>query len=210
MKEALIVWGGWKGHTPDACSEFFKPKLEQRGYTVDVSATLETFEDTEKLKTYDVIVPMWTMGKLTKEQQLGFLGAIASGVGCAGFHGGMGDAFRGNVEYEWMVGGIFVGHPHVGDYVVDVTVRNEITDCLPARFDYSSEQYYMLTDPGNDVYATTVYQIDGRTVTVPVIWTKKWKEGKVFYSALGHAVDEFTRYPDVLEMTLRGIGWATR
>ena len=45
---------------------------------------------------------------------------------------------------------------------------------------------------------------------MPVIWTKKWKEGKVFYSALGHVAEEFTTYPDVLEMTLRGIEWATR
>ena len=31
------------------------------------------------------------------------------------------DAFRGNVEYQWMVGGQFVGHPHVGKYTVRLT-----------------------------------------------------------------------------------------
>jgi type 1 glutamine amidotransferase len=210
MKKAIIVWGGWDGHTPDACAEVLKPALEGRGYTVDVSDTLEAFEDAEKLLTYDVIIPIWTMGELSGPQKNSLMGAIESGVGLAGFHGGMGDAFRGNVEYEWMTGGIFVGHPHVGDYVVDVTVKNEITEGLPARFDYNSEQYYMLTDPGNNVIATTVYDIEGKAVTMPVIWTKKWKEGKVFYSALGHVAEEFTTYPAVLEMTLRGIEWATR
>jgi hypothetical protein len=210
MKKALIVWGGWNGHTPEECADIFKPALEKRNYEVTVSDTLETFDDAEALQAFDVIIPIWTMGELTGPQKKGLLSTIRSGVGLAGFHGGMGDAFRGNVEYEWATGGIFVGHPHVGEYLVDVNVKNEITEGLPARFDYNSEQYYMLTDPGNDVLATTVYNLDGKAITMPVVWTRKEKEGRVFYSALGHVAEEFKTYPDVLEMTLRGIEWATR
>ena len=210
MKNALIVWGGWDGHTPSECAETFKSALEKRGYAVGVFDTLEAYGDIEKLKFYDVIVPFWTMGTISGEQLKNLTGVVASGVGLAGFHGGMGDSFRGRLDYEWMVGGLFVGHPHVGEYTVEVTVSNEITRGLPARFQYKSEQYYMLTDPGNDVYATTVYNIDGKALIMPVIWTKTWKKGRIFYSALGHVAAEFTRYPDVLEMTLRGIEWATR
>jgi uncharacterized protein len=210
MKKALIFWGGWDGHTPEACANIFQSSLEKRGYEVVVSSSLEVLEDEEATKSYDVIIPVWTMGEMSGPQKKSLLKAVRSGVGLAGFHGGMGDAFRGNVEYEWMVGGIFVGHPHVGEYLVDVNVKNSITEGLSARFEYDSEQYYMLTDPGNDVLATTVYDLDGKTITMPVIWTKKEKEGKVFYSALGHVAEEFTKYPDVLEMTLRGIEWATR
>jgi len=210
VKNALIVWGGWDGHTPSECADTFKSALEERGYAVDVFDTLKAYDDIEKLKSYDVIVPLWTMGKIAGEQVKNLIAAVASGVGLAGFHGGMGDSFRGQVEYEWMVGGIFVGHPHVGEYTVEVVVRNEITSCLPERLPYRSEQYYMLTDPANDVYATTVYSIGGKAVTMPVIWTKDWGKGRIFYSSLGHVAEEFTRYPDVLEMTLRGIEWATR
>ncbi|HAU36730.1 MAG TPA: hypothetical protein DCX07_03305, partial [Phycisphaerales bacterium] len=124
-------------------------------------------------------------------------------------HGGAGDAFRGNVGYEWMVGGIFAGHPHVGDYEVRLTGRKHvITDGLPKTFPYKSEQYYMLVDPGNEVLAETVYTHEGRQVVMPVIWTKAWGKGRVFYSSLGHVAQEFRDYPHVLAMTVRGMKWA--
>jgi hypothetical protein len=50
------------------------------------------------------------MGQLSREQSAGLQQAVRAGTGLAGIHGGMGDAFRGNLEYEWMVGGHFVGH----------------------------------------------------------------------------------------------------
>ena len=84
MKKALIVWGGWDGHTPDACADVFKPALEKRDYTVDVSDTLDAFNDAEKLNTYDVIIPIWTMGEMTGDQLKNLTGAVASGVGFAG------------------------------------------------------------------------------------------------------------------------------
>ena len=34
MKNALIVWGGWDGHEPKQCAEFFAPKLKERGFTI--------------------------------------------------------------------------------------------------------------------------------------------------------------------------------
>jgi type 1 glutamine amidotransferase len=77
-------------------------------------------------------------------------------------------------------------------------------------FEYESEQYYMMTDPGNEVLATTVYEHEDKKVVMPVVWTKNWKAGKVFYSALGHSSKEFIEYPEVLAMTIRGMKWAAR
>ena len=31
-KTALMVWGGWEGHTPRECVQVFAPRLEARGY----------------------------------------------------------------------------------------------------------------------------------------------------------------------------------
>ena len=61
-------------------------------------------------------------------------------------------------------------------------------------FPYRSEQYYMHFDPGNEVLATTTFdgsrfeEIDG--VIMPVVWKRRYGKGRVFYSALGHTVDE--------------------
>jgi uncharacterized protein len=121
----------------------------------------------------------------------------------------MGDAFRGDLDYEWMVGGHFAGHPHVGEYTVRITdSTHPITAGLPAQFAYRSEQYYMLMDPGVHVLAETDYVYEDRTVRMPVAWTKPWGRGRVFYCSLGHDPAEFTTYPAALELTVRGLRWA--
>lgn len=206
---ALIIQGGWQGHEPAALAQFFAERLTAEGFQVEVSDTLDVLDNAEGLKAYDLISPAWTMGQLAPEQSANLREAILSGVGLGGFHGGMGDAFRGDLNYEWMVGGHFVGHPHVGEYTVEVRdPAHPITNELPSSFVYDSEQYYMLVDPGVIVLADSIYQYEGQAVIMPVIWTKQWGQGRVFYSALGHKADEFTRYPAVTQMTLKGLKWA--
>ena len=67
-KKALIVQGGWDGHEPIQVSEIFKGVLEESGFQVELSDTLDSFLDGEKLKTLDLIIPVWTMGQITNEQ----------------------------------------------------------------------------------------------------------------------------------------------
>lgn len=209
--KALIFQGGWNGHEPGPMSQILSKGLEARGFEVQVSDTLDVLLDAAAVSSADVIVPLWTMGTMTNEQFKALNEAVKAGTGLAGFHGGMGDAFRGRVDYEWMVGGIFVGHPYVGEYKVRLTpVADPITADLPEIFSYNSEQYYMLVDPGNRVLAETMYTLNGQRVMMPVIWTRRWGQARVFYSALGHKASEFTDYPAVLEMTLRGIVWAAQ
>ena len=209
--KAIIFHGGWEGHEPTRCAERFAQALGERGYEVERFDSMEVLDDADHLQAADLIFPIWTVGTLTKERETNLAKAVRAGSGLGGFHGGMGDAFRGSITYEWMVGGHFVGHPHVGRYAVKVTEPSSpIVADLPETFDYDSEQYYMLIDPAVDVLATTVYEHDGKRCDMPVIWTRTWGEGKVFYSALGHVDAEFEKYPQVFEMTLRGLAWATR
>ncbi|MDX2110437.1 MAG: ThuA domain-containing protein [Verrucomicrobiota bacterium] len=211
MKTALIFWGGWDGHKPQTVAELLGAALENQGFEVTLTAELSSLEDADKLAKYDLIVPCWTMGQLSGSQTSSLVKAIRSGVGLGGIHGGMGDAFRGNTDYEWMVGGHFVGHPHVGEYVVSLTANESpITAGLPAAFPYKSEQYYMLTDPANVVLADTLYVYENRRCRMPVVWTKTWSQGRVFYSSLVHDPKEFLEFPHVLEMTVRGLLWAAR
>ena len=210
-KRTLIIHGGWEGHHPKQNADLFKDALNARGHIVTLSDTLAVLEDAAALKDFDLIIPIWTMGAPSADQMKNLVEAVRGGTGLAGTHGGMGDAFRGQLDYEWMVGGHFVGHPHVGDYKVAVTAPDDpIMAGVPALFDYNSEQYYMMIDPAVEVMATTVYRYDDRDCTMPVVWKRNWGSGKVFYSALGHAMDEFTRYPHVFEMTVNGLLWAAR
>ena len=209
--KALIVWGGWDGHTPKETAAIKAAKLESIGFRVRVEDSLSALEDLRALKRLDLIVPCWTCGELTPEQYQGINKAVLSGVGLGGTHGGMGDAFRSNIEYQWMCGGQFVGHPHTGDYFVRLTdAKSPITKGMKRRFKYCSEQYYMLVDPGVRILADSIYVYEGKKATMPVVWTKAWGKGRVFYSALGHCAQEFVDYPEVLEMTARGMLWAAQ
>ena len=214
MKKALIVWGGWAGHEPKQCTDVFAPVLQSSGFDVEISDTLDVFLDREKMASLSLIVPVWTMGAITGEQERGLLDAIRGGVGVAGWHGGMGDAFRNNTEYQFMVGGQWVAHPDgIIDYEVNITDHTDpITAGIP-DFTMRSEQYYMHVDPSNQVLATTTF--DSLTypwvkgVVMPVVWKRMWGAGRVFYSSLGHVAKDFD-VPEALAIQTRGMLWATR
>ena len=73
MKCAMFVWGGWDGHEPKLCVDIFAPVLEDNGFQVEISDTLDSYLDRERLMTLDLIVPVWTMGTITDAQERGLL-----------------------------------------------------------------------------------------------------------------------------------------
>ena len=117
MKSALFVVGGWDGHEPKLSAGIFTGCLQKEGYHTEVAETLDVFLDAEKLGRFDLIVPVWTMGTITNDQEKGLLDAIEGGVGLGGWHGGMADSFRNSADYQFMVGGQWVAHPgNIIDY----------------------------------------------------------------------------------------------
>jgi len=63
-KKALFVWGGWEGHEPKKCVDIFAPWLEQQGFEVEISHTLDAYLDAQKLKSLDLIVQVYTMSQI--------------------------------------------------------------------------------------------------------------------------------------------------
>jgi type 1 glutamine amidotransferase len=214
MKSALMVWGGWDGHEPSQCMEIFAPVLRNEGFDVTVSDTMDAYLEADKMMSYSLIVPLWTMGQITGEQEKGLLDAIKSGVGIAGWHGGMADSFRNNTGYQFMVGGQWVEHPGgIIDYTVNITKASDPIVAGLSDFKMHSEQYYMHTDPGNEVLATTV--VSGDTypwvagTVMPVVWKRMYGAGRVFYTSLGHVASDF-QVPEAKEIVRRGMLWAAK
>jgi uncharacterized protein len=213
MKQALIVWGGWAGHQPEQCAEIVADMLRQDDVEPVIENTTEAFAD-PKLAEFSLIVPIVTMSTIEKEELEGLLKAVESGVGMAGFHGGMADSFRNEVKYQFMIGGQWVAHPGgIIDFTVNVTAHEDpimrgITD-----FPYRSEQYYMHVDVNNEVLATTTFSdqycgwIKGHVS--PVVWKRRHGKGRIFYSALGHQAHEF-EVPQMKTILGRGMRWAIR
>ena len=213
MREALIVWGGWSGHEPEKGANIIGGMLEAEGFKVYIENTTEAFAD-PAIRDMNLIVPIYTMSKIEKEEAENLTAAVRGGVGLAGYHGGMCDAFRDCVEYQFMCGGQWVAHPgNIIDYRVDITQPDDPVMRGLAGFAYRSEQYYMHTDPSNEVLATTTFSgehapwIEG--VVMPVVWKRKHGAGRVFYSSLGHVAAEFD-VPEMRTILHRGMLWAAR
>ncbi len=214
MRKALMVWGGWDGHEPKQCVDIFAPFLEEQGFEVRISDTLDVYTEEDYMKSLSLVVPVWTMGTISRGQEQGLLRAIESGVGLAGWHGGMGDSFRNNCDYQFMVGGQWVVHPGgVIDYRVNIINHTDpITKGLD-DFEMHSEQYYMHVDPSNEVLATTTFRGDHcpwiEGVVMPVVWKRPYGKARVFYSSLGHVAADFG-VPEAREIAKRGMLWAAR
>jgi type 1 glutamine amidotransferase len=213
MREAMIVWGGWPGHDPDLCTSMIRGWLKAEGFGVRIETTTEAFLD-PALKNVSLIIPIYTMSKIEKPEALALCDAVKSGVGLAGHHGGMCDAFRDNVDYQFMCGGQWVAHPgNIIDYKVDVTRPDDPVMAGIDSFEHRSEQYYMHVDPAIEVLATTTFNaghapwVDG--VVMPVVWKKRFGQGRVFYSSLGHRAYELD-VPEIRTLMTRGMLWAAR
>lgn len=216
MKNALIVYGGWDGHDPVGLMNLFREILEKENFHVTASDTLESFK--ADLTVYDLIIPIWTMGEIDGVASANVVKAVESGVGIAGCHGGMCDAFRDDTLWQFVTGSQWVAHPGGRDVTYRVCMKrssgSEIVSGIN-DFDITDEQYYIHVDPAVNVLATTVFCTDNGAhmangcVEVPVVYTKMWGKGRVFYNSIGHNAETFN-IPEARELMRRGFIWAAR
>ena len=216
MKKALIFWGGWNGHEPQQVSARFQTILESHGFEVDRVEGVDCLANLDKLMSYDLLVPCVTMGELPRECEKNVSFAVSRGVGMAGCHGGMCDAFRKSTEWQFITGGQWVSHP--GGDGVRYTVRihpgsSPITEGL-SDFEVCSEHYYLHVDPSVEVLASTRFPVvnfrhaSNKPIDMPVVWTKYWGLGRIFYCSIGHHDDVFDQAPNAQILMERGMLWA--
>jgi type 1 glutamine amidotransferase len=218
-KSALIVWGGWDGHEPEKVALFFEQILKEEGFGVEVSPTLDAFADEGKVLAQTLLVPIVTMSDITPAQRDPVLKAVSQhGIGLAGCHGGMCDAFRLDTEWQFMTGAQWVSHPGNDGVKYPVNIGRDVSHPITAGlddFEVCSEQYYLHIDPGTKVLATTPFPtpgVDGPHVAnpcqMPVVFTKMYGKGRVFYNSLGHHCDVLEA-PIPRELMRRGFLWAS-
>jgi len=212
-KKALFVYGGWDGHEPAKCRDLFVPWMQKTGFEVVVSGTQAPDADAPLMKTIDLVVQVWTMGTIAKEPLKGLLDAVRGGTGLAGWHGGLGDAYRQETEYRYMVGGDWVAHPGgIIDYDVQIVDHEDPITAGLSDFKLKSEQYLMHVNPNNKVLATTHFggAVDAwiQGSTMPVVWKKVYGKGRIFYTSLGHTANVFD-IPEAITIARRGMLWAS-
>ncbi|MEU2202130.1 ThuA domain-containing protein [Isoptericola sp. NPDC019482] len=228
-RRALVVRGGWDGHSPEAATDLFLPFLREQGFEVRVETDNEVYADADTMAATDLVLQCVTMSQISGPALQGLRAAVEAGTGLAGWHGGIADSYRNSSDYLQLVGGQFATHPgkephlRVGDGS-DNFLRHtvELTDLgrehpITAGLDdveLETEQYWVLHDDLIDVLATTTHPAPEwhpwhRPVTSPAVWTRQWGAGRVFVATPGHSVDVLEN-PTVRTIVERGLLWASR
>tara|TARA_B100000575_G_scaffold292399_1_gene300640 strand:+ start:682 stop:1410 length:729 start_codon:yes stop_codon:yes gene_type:complete len=213
-KKILVVYGGWAGHQPKYFANKISNWLKIQNANVILADSTSIYTNEKLMSELDLVVQHITMSKITDNQLNGLLKAVKNGTGLAGCHGGLGDSFRNNTEYQYMIGGQFVKHPGGQvNYTVNIKNRKDSITRGIKDFNIFSEQYYMHVDPALDILATTTFSekydpwIKG--VIIPVVWKKKYGRGKIFYNSIGHSKQDYN-IPEVWTLIKRGVVWATK
>ena len=212
-KNVLVVWGGWDGHKPEKFANIIEDWLKIQNINYEIAEGVEVYDDLNYLLKYDLIIQSVTMGELDGKQEENLTKAVRSGVGIAGTHGGLGDSFRNNTSYQFMIGGQFVSHPgNKVKFEVEI-LKDELTIGVN-NFEVETEQYYMHVDPNIDIIAQSRFTNHPHSwienVIMPVAWKKKYGNGKIFYISLGHDPNEFLKYEEAMTLLTRGFIWALR
>ncbi len=217
-RRAVVVRGGWEGHSPVEATERFIPFLKEQGFDVAVREDLDAYDDEELLAGSDLVLQCWTQDRISDERVARLSAAVAAGTGLAGWHGGIIDSFRMSPEYLQLTGGQFATHPGgVRDHEVEVVparADHPIVAGIAPRWDQHTEQYWSLTDGLNDVLVMSRFQPGPDTpwrqeLIAPAVWTRIWGEGRVFVSTIGHFPTDLD-VPPVRTLTERGLLWAAR
>lgn len=218
MKKALVVWGGWDGHTPEKSIQVFVPFLRAQGFEVRIESSVAVYADKEAMSGLDLVVQCVTMSTITPEQCKGLCDAVAAGTGFAGWHGGVIDSFRQETTYQFMTGAQWVAHPGncIPAYRVQVTdAQHAITKGIKDFELRETEQYYVHADPGIHVLCTTTFSGDYGDASqymvgtvMPYAYTRGWGKGRVFVACWGHTFKDFD-VPEARTLVERGMLWAS-
>ena len=231
-KKHLLVLGEEKGYRHEAVSHAMatieRMGIESRLWDTTIRTDTEVLTkkkleyNAKNLNDFDAVV-FYTGGTLemTPDQKADFLSFIHDdGKGFVGIHSAT-ITFSGWPEYIDMIGGFYEEHPW-GTFDAPVIVEDPGFPGMaqwPANFvihdeiyqvnQYSREKLRVLMrlDPTKlDLKNKNVHRTDG---DFAVAWAKSYGKGRVFYSTLGHPVENWDR-PDMQKMYFEAIRWALR
>lgn len=189
----------------------------QRGWQVDATEDATQFTDAT-LSKVDVVVWLSTTGAvLDADQQAAYERYVKSGKGTVGIHAGGTDTHHH--DWPWfrtLIGAEFKSHPKQQQATIQVLdARHPSAAGLPASWSHWEEWYNFTAlptgtvvlsvdeasyDPGPDAMAK-------KFGSHPLAWYQVVDGGRVFYTALGHTVEDYSD-PLFLGHLAGGIEWA--
>lgn len=211
--KVLIVTGfdvgshNWKTTTPQTVAA-----LEATGrFDVKVSESVDVFAS-PMLKEYDVVVlnyGFWQAPDPSDTGKAGLLEYVKSGKGLVSLHFAC-SSFQQWNEYRDLLGRVWVkgtgGHGPRGKFKVNIKAAEHPITKGVADFEADDELYAKLSgDAPIDILATADSDWSGKVE--PIVFTKKYGEGRVVQNVLGHDA-KARENPAFQQLVCRAVEWA--
>ncbi len=212
--KALIVTGFDAGsHKWHATTELARATLEKTGrFDVRVAEDVGIFESSA-LNNYDVVVlnyGFWNAPDPSDKGKEGLLNYVKGGKGLVAVHFAC-SSFQGWSEYRELLGRVWVkgkgGHGPFGKFTVNIKKPDHpITKGL-SDFEVNDELYAKLSGDAEIEVLATAYSGDFSKKVEPIVFVKKYGEGRVAHNLLGHGVDA-RKSENFQRLLARCVEWA--
>lgn len=193
----------------------------RRGWSIAFTDNGAVF-DASQLRNFDTVVWNNVSGDvLTVGQREAFKTYVENGGGFAGIHGSGGDHIY---LWDWyadtLIGARFIGHPMNPQFQAGVVrvkaSASGITANLPEQWTMTEEWYSFAANPkikGARILLTldeSSYKPEAKYLMRgehPLAWTQCIKNGRSFYTAIGHRPESYTE-PNSAELLEQGVAWS--
>jgi type 1 glutamine amidotransferase len=113
-------------------------------------------------------------------------------------------SFTEEPRYHAILGGRFIEHGPLEEFAVQPSAsEDEVFGGIPG-FSVRDELYRHEYDAANRIHFHTTVGEEHE----PVVWTRRWGQGRVCYCALGHTIGAM-RHPQVQQILHRGLAWVS-
>jgi type 1 glutamine amidotransferase len=206
----FVCFGDNQYHDHGAIGVFLKTLLADQGFAVSFSDDPGALEP-GALSRCDAVV-MYAVGAVAPPAALDHLFKAVNGerpndrgrpVAFAGIHG-VTVSFQDSAEFKRLVGASFVSHPEMGP-AIEFSIKDAAHPVTAGVRDFRlSDELYCF-----DYHSpfTTLVSCLHENIERPVVWTRQYGQGRVFYLALGHGVGQMTD-PNFQTLLVNGIRWS--
>lgn len=223
----LVISGG--SHPYAESTPILDSMLRGAGHDITVTEDASILANASEMSAFDALVFNTQRGGdngMTKAEQAGMTSYIEGGKGFVCIHIS-GVASEDWFDYYNITGGGWVlgksYHPPYGKFTVNVKNASHAGAQGISDFETNDELYMNLEfkSEGNDVFLSSDFvggvfpknNPQGEPTemaggTYPLGWTRKFGEGKVFVTLLGHNGLSFET-PEFQKIVLNGVDWAT-
>lgn len=200
MKSVLVISAGFI-HPPFLGRLALRQVLNSEpGFSFHYRSSLENLPD--DLSDYTALILYIHQSTISPAALDALDQFVSNGGGLLALHSATA-SFKETFHYFKILGGRFIGHGPVESFRIQRQAGSLVFDDIP-DFTVFDELYLHELEPDIEVHFYSQYQ--GKPV--PIVWTRNWGAGKVFYAVPGHTSASMRCKP-FQKIIRRGLQWVS-